>query len=81
MDGQDQKGPAPGTLRHHGDEAGVDRAVVVVMDAACDWHPVVAVIPRGRLPEHVAKLWAAERRTPRHLEDRKYQEGRFKGVF
>lgn len=56
MDGQDQKGPAPGTLRHHGDEAGVDRAVVVVMDAACDWHPVVAVIPRGRLPEHVAKL-------------------------
>lgn len=69
MDGQHQKGPATGALGHHGDEAGIGWAVVVVVDAVCDWHPVVAVLLGGRLPVDVAKLRAAERRTPRHLEE------------
>lgn len=63
MDGQHQKGPAPGALRHHGDEAGVGRAVVVVVDAAGDGHPGVAVLLGGRLPKDVTELRAAERRT------------------
>jgi len=54
--GQDQKGPAPGALRHHGEEAGIGRAAVGVVDAAGDRHAAVAALPGGRLPEHVAEL-------------------------
>lgn len=65
---QDQESPAPLALRHHRDEAGIGRAVVVVVDAPGDEHALVALPLGGRLPENVAELGAAERRTPRHLE-------------
>lgn len=69
MDGQHQKGPAPDALSHHSDKAGIGWAVVVVVDAACDWHPVVAALPGGGSSYDVAKLWAVERWMPRHLTD------------
>lgn len=48
MEGQHQEGSAPGTLCYHGDEAGVDRAEVVVVDAACDGNAIVAAPSAGR---------------------------------
>lgn len=68
MDGQDQKGPTPCALRHHGDEAGVGRAVVVVLDAPRDRHPHVPVPLGGRLPKNKTELGVVKRRRPGHLE-------------
>ena len=45
VDGQHQEGPAPIALGHHGDEAGVDGAVVVVMDTAGDGDVMVTMVP------------------------------------
>lgn len=67
MDRQNQEGSAPGALRDDGDEARVDGAEVVVLDAACDRHAIVAVLLSGSFAEHVAKLGAAVLRTPCHL--------------
>lgn len=56
MDGQHQEGPAPSTLSHHSDKAGIGRAVVVVVYAVCDWHPVIAVLPSSGFSKDMAKL-------------------------
>lgn len=56
MDGQHQEGPTPCTLCHHGNEAGIDRAEVVVVDTACDGHTVVAALSAGRLSQNLTEL-------------------------
>lgn len=75
MDGQHQEGPAPGALGDDCQETRVDGAEVVVLDAACDRHAIVAALLGGGLTEHVAELGAAVLRTPCHLiEERRGEE-------
>ena len=69
MDGQDQESPSPGALGNDCQETWVDGTEVVVLDAACDWHAVIAAILDGGLTEHVAELGAAVLRTPCHLRE------------
>lgn len=78
MDRQDQKGPSPGTLGDDCQETWVDGTEVVVLDAACDWHAIIAALLGGGLTEHVAELGAAVLRTPCHLREggRKGRRGR-----
>lgn len=77
MERQDQEGPAPCALRDDGQEAWVDAAEVVVLDAARDWHAIIAALLGGGLTKHVAKLGAAVLRTPCHLRGREGErEGR-----
>lgn len=77
MDGQDHEGPSPGALGDDGEEARVDGAEVVVVDAARDGHAVIAALLGGGLAKHVAELGAAVLRTPCHLEEE--GEGRREG--
>ena len=75
MDRQDQEGPSPGTLGDDCQETWVDSTEVVVLDAACDWHAIIAALLGGGLTEHVAELGAAVLRTPCHLrEEREERE-------
>ena len=67
VEGQHHEGPPAGALGDDGEEAGVDGAEVVVMDAAGDGHAIVAGFLGGRLAEHVAELGAAVLRSPCHL--------------
>lgn len=69
MDGQHQEGSTTGTLRYHGNEAGIDRAEVVVVDAACDRDAVVAALSAGRFPQNLTEPGAAERPAARHLQE------------
>lgn len=78
MDGQDQEGSSPGALGDDGEEAWIDGAEVVVLDAACDGHAIVAALLGGGLAKHVAELGAAVLRTPCHLEE-EAGEGRREG--
>lgn len=64
VDGQNQEGPAPGTLGDDSEEPRVDGTEVVVLDASCDGHAVIAALLGGSFPEHVAELGAAVLRTP-----------------
>lgn len=77
MDGQDQEGPSSGALGDDGEEAWVDGTEVVVLDAACDGHAIIAALLGGGLAKHVAELGAAVLRTPCHLEEE--GEGRREG--
>lgn len=67
MERQDQEGPSPGTLSDDCQEPWVDGAEVVVLDAACDWHAIIAAILGGGLTKHVAEFGVAVLRTPCHL--------------
>lgn len=58
MDREDQEGPAPRALSDDSEEARVDGAEVVVLDAERDGHAVVAALFGGRLAEHVPELGA-----------------------
>ena len=71
MDRQDQEGPSPGTLSDDCQETWVGSAEVVVLDAACDWHAIVAALLGGGLTKHVAELGAAVLRTPCHLREQR----------
>lgn len=74
MDRQDQEGPSPSTLCDDCQETWVDSTEAVVLDAACDWHAIIAVLLGSGLTKHVAELGAAVLRTPCHLrEDRKVE--------
>lgn len=64
IDRQDQEGPSPGTLCDYSQETWVDGAEVVVLDAACDRHAIVAALLGGGLTKHVPELGAAVLRTP-----------------
>lgn len=64
MDRQDQEGPSPGTLSDDCQEMWIDSAEVVVLDAACDWHTIIAAFLGGSLTKHMAELGAAVLRTP-----------------
>ena len=66
---QDQEGPSPGTLRDDSEETRVDSTEVVVLDAACDRHAIIAALLCGSFTKHVAKLGAAILRTPGHLRE------------
>lgn len=67
IDRQHQEGPSPAALSDDCQETRVDRTEVVVLDAACDWHTIIAALLGGGLTEHVAELGAAVLRTPCHL--------------
>ncbi|TNN89458.1 hypothetical protein EYF80_000061 [Liparis tanakae] len=79
VDGEHQEGPSPGTLGDDRQETWVDCAEVVVLDAACDWHAIIAALLGGGLTKHVAKLGAAVLRTPCHLRREDGREGGRKG--
>lgn len=64
MDIQDQEGPSPSTLSDDCQETRIDSTEVVVLDAACDRHAIVAALLGGGLTEHMAELGAAVLRTP-----------------
>lgn len=64
MDRQDQEGPSSGTLSDDCQETWVDSTEVVVLDAACDWHAIIAALLGGGFTKHVAELGAAVLRTP-----------------
>lgn len=68
MDWQNQEGPSPGTLSDDCYETWVDSTEVVVLDAACDWHAIVAALLGGGLTKHMAELRAPVLRTPCHLK-------------
>lgn len=70
MDRQDQEGPSPGTLSDDCQETWVDSTEVVVLDAACDWHAIIAALLGGGLTKHMSELGAAVLRTPCHLRGR-----------
>lgn len=70
IDRQDQEGPSPGTLGDDCQETWVDSTEVVVLDAACDWHAIIAALLGGGLTKHVSELRAAVLRTPCHLRGR-----------
>lgn len=76
MDRQDQEGPSPGTLSDDCQETWVDSTEVVVLDAACDWHAIIAALLGGGLTKHVAELGAAVLRTPCHLREEGGREER-----
>lgn len=59
MQGDDEEGPPAGTFSDHSDEMGVHGTEVVVMDAACDGHRVVAVLFAGGLAVDMPELGAA----------------------
>lgn len=69
MDRQDQEGSSPSTLCDDGQEAWVDSTEVVVLDAACDWHAIIAALLGGGLSKHVTELGAAVLRAPCHLRE------------
>lgn len=76
MERQDQEGPSPGTLSDDCQETWVDSTEVVVLDAACDWHTIIAALLGGGLTKHVAELGAAVLRTPCHLREERGREER-----
>lgn len=67
MEGQDQEGPPTRALSDDSQEPGVDGAEVVVLDAACDRHAIVAALLGGSFTKDVSELGAAVLRTPCHL--------------
>lgn len=69
MDRQDEERPSPGALGDDRQEARVDGAEVVVLDAARDGHAIEAALLVGSLTEHVAELGAPVLRTPCHLKE------------
>lgn len=75
MDRQDQEGPSPSTLSDDCQETWVDSTEVVVLDAACDWHAIIAALLGGGLTKHVAELGAAVLRAPCHLREEGGREG------
>lgn len=64
MQGDDKEGSPAGTFSDHSDEVWVDGTEVVVMDAACDGHRVVAVLFAGGLAVDMSELGAAVLRVP-----------------
>jgi hypothetical protein len=64
MDGEDQESTAPGAFRYYGNEARVNGAVVVVVDAVCDGDSVVTVVFGGGLTVDVSELRTTVRRAP-----------------
>lgn len=68
IDGQHQEGSAARTFGDDGDEARVDGAEVIVMNATGDGDTIIAVLFSGRLPKHVAILGTTVLRTPCHLD-------------
>lgn len=64
MDRQDEEGPTSSALGDDCQKTWVDSTEVVVLDAACDWHAIIAALLGGGFTEHVAKLGAAVLRTP-----------------
>lgn len=59
MQGDDKEGAPTGTFSDHSDEVGVHSTEVVVVDAACDGHRVVAILLAGGLAVDVSELGAA----------------------
>lgn len=55
-------------LRYYGQELGVDRAEVVVMDVLCDRDALEAVLSVGHFAIDVSKLGAPVGRPPWHLQ-------------
>lgn len=68
LQGDDQEGATSRTLGDYGQEAGIDRAEVVVVDILGDGDPIKAVLPVGHLPVHVPELGTAVLRSPGHLQ-------------
>lgn len=64
IDRQNQEGPSSGALGDHCQETWVDSTEVVVLDAACDWHAIIAALLGGGFTKHMAELGAAVLRTP-----------------
>lgn len=56
LDGQHQEGAATAALRYHGNEAGIDRAGVVVVDTERDRYAVVAALSAGRFAHNLTEL-------------------------
>lgn len=75
VDRQDQEGPSPGTLSDDCQETWIDSTEVVVLDAARDWHAIIAALLGGGLTKHVAELGAPVLRTPCHLREDRAREG------
>lgn len=59
MEGDDKEGAPTSTFSDHSNEVGVHGTEVVVVDAACDGHRVVAVLFAGRLAIDMSELGAA----------------------
>lgn len=59
MQGDDKEGSPAGAFSDHSDEMGVHSTEVVVMDATCDGHRVVAVLFAGGLAVDMSELGAA----------------------
>lgn len=59
-----EEGPTTCTLCHHSNEVGVDSTEVVVVDAACDGHTVIALLLAGWLAVDVTELGTPVLRVP-----------------
>lgn len=52
----DKEGPSAGALRHDGEELGIDRAEMVVVDVLGNWNPIKAVLSVRHFPIDISKL-------------------------